>query len=68
MQGLCGKCRGGGGSLGASELSACPSSLSLCLDSLSMCMFLGLGPAREGKTTLAEPNVVHKRKVSHVEI
>lgn len=25
-----------------------------------MCLFLGLGPACEGKTTSAEPNVVHK--------
>lgn len=48
--------------------AVCPSRLSLCLDGVSVCVFLGLGPAREGKTTLAEPNVVHKWEVSFLQL
>lgn len=41
------------------------SCLALCLNGALSCVFLGLGPAREGETTLAEQDVVHDRKVGH---
>lgn len=34
----------------------------------NVCVSLGLGPAREGKTTLAEQDVVHDRKVGHFKL
>lgn len=44
------------------------SRLALCMNGALTCVSLGLGPAREGKTALAEQDVVHDRKVGHLKL
>lgn len=50
------------------DLGVGVSCLALCMNGALTCVSLGLGPAREGKTALAEQDVVHDRKVGHLKL